>query len=434
MQLIFATLLLSVLMSAMVFAAQNGLKLNKSRAELYAGAEGSNTFKLKVKNKAALGDEEITFKSSRPGIASVDETGLVTALKKGKATITVKAGGKKAACKVTVKRPTLTLLSSGRIYLAPGGTQKIRVSMVPSTGKASYESSNPDVASVNKWGRVKGKAAGEAVITVRANGRKKKVQVSVGSKKAFVETLSWNSSLRFAGNSKIHTSKVKLYHAANSNGHVVCVNAGHGTSGGESVYTLCHPDGSLKVTGGSTDAGSKYATSVSSGTVFLDGTSEANANLSLAKLLKTALLEAGFDVLMIRESTDVQLDNIARTLFANNHADCHIALHYDSTTNDKGAYFLGVPDIASYRAMQPVASNWRGCNRLGESVIAGLRESGVKIYGSGNSPGDLTQTSYSTVPSIDIEVGDRGSSHSTATQSRIAKGIVKGVQKFFKVK
>ena len=415
-------------------AAPPAPKLNKSRAELYAGAEGSNTFKLKVKNKAALGDEEITFKSSRPGIASVDETGLVTALKKGKATIIVKAGGKKAACKVTVKRPTLTLLSSNKIYLSPGGSQRINVSTVPSSGKKTYESSDPNVASVNKWGRVKGKAAGEAVITVRANGRKKKVQVTVGNKKPGVETLKWNPSWRFAGNSKIHTSTVKLYRAANSNGHVVCVNAGHGTSGGESVYTLCHPDGSLKVTGGSTEAGAKYATSVSSGTVFLDGTSEANANLSLAKLLKTALLEAGFDVLMIRESTDVQLDNIARTLFANNHADCHIALHYDSTTNDKGAYFLGVPDIASYRAMQPVASNWRGCNRLGESVIAGLRESGVKIYGSGNSPGDLTQTSYSTVPSIDIEVGDRGSSHSTATQSRIAKGIVKGVQKFFKVK
>lgn len=32
----------------------------------------------------------------------------------------------------------------------------------------------------------------------------------------------------------------------------VCVNAGHGTKGGESVKTLCHPDGSSKVTGGST--------------------------------------------------------------------------------------------------------------------------------------------------------------------------------------
>lgn len=32
----------------------------------------------------------------------------------------------------------------------------------------------------------------------------------------------------------------------------VCVNAGHGTKGGESVKTYCHPDKSAKVTGGST--------------------------------------------------------------------------------------------------------------------------------------------------------------------------------------
>ncbi|MBO7711660.1 MAG: Ig-like domain-containing protein [Lachnospiraceae bacterium] len=134
LQLVLTTLVLSVLMPAWAGAAQKGLKLNKSKVELYAGAEGSNTFRLKVKNKAVLGDEEVTFKSSRPGIAQVDEKGLVTALKKGNATIIVKAGGKKATCKVTVKRPTLTLLTLGKIYLSPGGTQKISVSTVPSSG------------------------------------------------------------------------------------------------------------------------------------------------------------------------------------------------------------------------------------------------------------------------------------------------------------
>ena len=43
-------------------------------------------------------------------------------------------------------------------------------------------------------------------------------------------------------------------------------------------------------------------------------------------------------MLMIRESSDVQLDNVARTVLANNRADCHIALHWDSTSSDKGAF------------------------------------------------------------------------------------------------
>ena len=93
---------------------------------------------------------------------------------------------------------------------------------------------------------------------------------------------------------------------------------------------------------------------------------------------------------------------------------------------------MTVPDIASYRSMEPVASTWKETNRFGTSLISGLRNSGVKIHGSGTFPMDLTQTSYSTVPSIDIEVGDRGSSHSASVQSSIAKGLVKGVKLYFK--
>ena len=59
----------------------------------------------------------------------------------------------------------------------------------------------------------------------------------------------------------------------------MCINAGHGTKGGESVMTLCHPDGSGKVTGGSTAAGAIRATSINSGTVLNDGTTEAQATL-----------------------------------------------------------------------------------------------------------------------------------------------------------
>ncbi|MFR6561600.1 MAG: hypothetical protein ACLUR5_06140 [Eubacterium ventriosum] len=47
-------------------------------------------------------------------------------------------------------------------------------------------------------------------------------------------------------NSKIHTDSPTLYfsNVAKKKNKTVCVNAGHGTRGGESVKTLCHPDGS----------------------------------------------------------------------------------------------------------------------------------------------------------------------------------------------
>ena len=42
---------------------------------------------------------------------------------------------------------------------------------------------------------------------------------------------------------------------------------------------------------------------------------------------------------------------------------------------------------------------------------------------------DLTQTSYSTIASVDLEVGDKRSDHSGKALNKIANGIVKGMNK-----
>lgn len=242
-----------------------------------------------------------------------------------------------------------------------------------------------------------------------------------------------NPQWTYAGFAKIASGSALLYQSTSvsRNGKVVCVNAGHGTKGGSSVKTQCHPDGTPKVTGGTTGAGATSAVAVSGGTTFQDGTPEAKVTLQAAQKLRDKLLERGYDVLMIRDGDDVQLDNIARTVIANNMADCHIALHWDSTKNDKGAFYMSVPDVASYRAMEPVASNWQKHHALGDSLISGLRGAGVKIFSSGTMAMDLTQTSYSTIPSVDIELGDTASDHSAATLNTLAEGLASGVDQFF---
>lgn len=104
-----------------------------------------------------------------------------------------------------------------------------------------------------------------------------------------------------------------MYKASeNRKGIVVGVNAGHGTSGGSSAKTLCHPDGSAKTTGGSTAAGATKATAVSGGMTFNDGATESSVTLRMAEILRDKLLAAGYDVLMVRDGSDVQLDNVAR--------------------------------------------------------------------------------------------------------------------------
>ncbi|MFW5652299.1 MAG: N-acetylmuramoyl-L-alanine amidase family protein [Acetivibrio ethanolgignens] len=255
---------------------------------------------------------------------------------------------------------------------------------------------------------------------------------AVKATKAATKTIKWNSKWKYAKNSVIHSGRAKLYYAQeNRKDIVVCVNAGHGTKGGANVKTLCHPDGSAKVTSGSTAKGAKKATAVAYGTTMEDGTPEYKVTLKLAKELKKRLLAAGYDVLMIRETDDVQLDNIARTVMANNIADCHIALHYDSTQKDKGAFYMSVPNVKSYRSMEPVASLWKKHEKLGKALIKGLKSKRVKIFSSGSMAMDLTQTSYSTIPSVDLEVGDRASDYSQKSLEKLAKGITAGVEAYF---
>ena len=241
------------------------------------------------------------------------------------------------------------------------------------------------------------------------------------------------SAYKYADFSKINSGKAMLYKstASNRKDKVVCINAGHGTSGGGSVKTLCHPDGTPKVTGGTTGAGATTAVAVSSGMTFSDGTAEHKVTLAMAMIMKDRLLAQGYDVLMIRESDDVQLDNVARTVIANNNADCHISLHWDSTTSNKGVFFMSVPSNASYRAMAPVASIWQEHNRLGSTLVKGLEGAGNKVFSGGSMEMDLTQTSYSTIPSVDIELGDKNSDHSAATLNKLADGLVAGINTFF---
>lgn len=164
---------------------------------------------------------------------------------------------------------------------------------------------------------------------------------------------------------------------------------------------------------------------------FNDGTTEAAATLKMAQALKTELLNRGYDVVMIRDGADVQLDNIARTVIANNTSNAHIALHWDSTGNDKGAFYMKVPSTPSYKAMEPVASHWKQHDALGSALVGGLKGAGVKIFSGGSMEMDLTQTSYSTIPSVDIELGDKASDHSDATIQKLAKGLADGVGAYF---
>lgn len=61
------------------------------------------TYKLKISRSPLTTVERITYRSSNSKVASVNSKGVITARKKGTATITVLSGKKKATVKITVK-------------------------------------------------------------------------------------------------------------------------------------------------------------------------------------------------------------------------------------------------------------------------------------------------------------------------------------------
>ncbi len=364
--------------------------------------------------------ETIQTAEPLPAMTGVDETVYVTGTE-----VNLRAAA-------TTKSDVLAVMNRGQQLRRTGmGGDWSRVVYDGMTGYISSQYVSAEKPETTTTGEAAGGSAGAAgeaagaasgTTAVIGNGQ------SVNAGEVYLD-----SAWKYADFSKINTGAAKLYRseAASRKNITVCVNAGHGTSGGGSVKTLCHPDGTPKVTGGTTSAGATTAVAVSSGMTFSDGTPEAKVTLAMAKKFKEKLLAAGYDVLMIRESDDVQLDNIARTVLANNMADCHIALHWDSTTSNKGAFYMSVPNVSSYRKMEPVASNWEKHNALGEDLVAGLKNAGVKIFSGGSMEMDLTQTSFSTVPSIDIELGDKASDHSDATLDVLADGLLAGVDQFF---
>lgn len=76
------------------------VKLNKKKVTLKKG----KSIKLKATYSPAGAKTKLTWKSSKKKVARVNKNGIVKAVKKGKAVITVKSSNdKKAACKITVK-------------------------------------------------------------------------------------------------------------------------------------------------------------------------------------------------------------------------------------------------------------------------------------------------------------------------------------------
>lgn len=91
----------TVTVNAAVIAV-TGIELNKTELTLEIGDEETLTATVSPENAT---DKTVTWTSDKENIATVDNTGKVTAIKNGTATITATANGKTATCSITVNAP-----------------------------------------------------------------------------------------------------------------------------------------------------------------------------------------------------------------------------------------------------------------------------------------------------------------------------------------
>ena len=119
--------------------------------------------------------QSMIWSSSNTSVASVSESGLVTAIDEGLSTITVSVNEKhSSSCKVKVYGVVSADMDLKELSLQKGHTQQLTVSFKANDTKnhiINWRSSNPEVATVGRSGLVTAVGRGNTEITAEVGGR-----------------------------------------------------------------------------------------------------------------------------------------------------------------------------------------------------------------------------------------------------------------------
>lgn len=168
------------------------IKLNYTKTTLTVG----KSRKLKISGTT----KKVTWKTSNKKIATVTASGLVSAKKKGRTTISAKVGQSTYKCKVTVKNPNPYITPSSA-QLNIGGKKNFNLAY--NSKKVTWSVSKKSIASINKkTGVLTAKKAGSLYVYAKAGGKRYKRYVTI-KKPSF----SAKSTTVYVGQSKTLTTK-----------------------------------------------------------------------------------------------------------------------------------------------------------------------------------------------------------------------------------
>jgi hypothetical protein len=130
----------------------------------------------KDKNGTPMSSSEITFKAMTPTMATVNSSGLVKAVQSGLATVLISVDGLDKEVEISLQIPQKIVIDPDNKWTMLGVTRGYTATVINDRGKpilaggVRWTSSNPEIASVDKFGNVKTLTEGVTTITAYAAG------------------------------------------------------------------------------------------------------------------------------------------------------------------------------------------------------------------------------------------------------------------------
>ncbi|MBD7915037.1 N-acetylmuramoyl-L-alanine amidase [Clostridium sp. Sa3CUN1] len=183
---------------------------------------------------------------------------------------------------------------------------------------------------------------------------------------------------------------VKALKEEKHNNFTICIDAGHQKKGDNNLESV-------------SPGASKKKARVSQGTSGIcTQKAEYVVNLEASILLKEILLNKGYNVVMTRESHDVNISNAERAEIANkSKADMTIRIHCDSV---KDSSKTGATILIPCSKDGNTKNIYEESNKFANILKDNLTEEGIKVNGVFER-NDITGFNWSDVPVVILEMG-----------------------------
>jgi uncharacterized protein YjdB len=166
------------------------VSLNPTSASLSVAATTTLSATARDANGTAIPGAPISWSSDKPATAAVSQSGVVTGLLPGSATITASSGGKTATATITVSLAPVATVTVTPSSLNLRDRNNQRTGQLTATTRdalgnivtgrvVTWTSSNTNIATVNQSGTVTAQARGNATITATSEGKTGTASVNV---------------------------------------------------------------------------------------------------------------------------------------------------------------------------------------------------------------------------------------------------------------